>query len=207
MRACPVPEQSMTMAAGTRGAADMTATERPAGSRPAGRLARRLHGVGLSVAWVAGVSAAGAVVSMRTAYPRTPQAAPAEGWPPATPVPEGRLAVAVVLGASGSVITDALGPYEVFARSPNLLRLHGARPAARPRCCRVGWPWCRTTRLDDVDAGVAPEPDVVVVPAVAAPNGKKEAAAARVDHPPGRPGSAPPGRVQRLPAARGHGPA
>jgi hypothetical protein len=29
--------------------------------------------------------------------------------------------------------------------------------------------------LADVDAGVAPEPDVVVVPAVAAPNGKKEA--------------------------------
>jgi putative intracellular protease/amidase len=29
--------------------------------------------------------------------------------------------------------------------------------------------------LDDVDAGLAPEPDVVVVPAVAAPKGKKEA--------------------------------
>ena len=29
--------------------------------------------------------------------------------------------------------------------------------------------------LEDVDAGLAPEPDVVVVPAVAAPNGKKEA--------------------------------
>src|SRR4029450_5204863 len=29
--------------------------------------------------------------------------------------------------------------------------------------------------LADVDAGLAPEPDVVVVPAVAAPNGKKEA--------------------------------
>jgi transcriptional regulator GlxA family with amidase domain len=28
---------------------------------------------------------------------------------------------------------------------------------------------------EDVDAGLAPEPDVVVVPAVAAPNGKKEA--------------------------------
>ena len=29
--------------------------------------------------------------------------------------------------------------------------------------------------LEDVDAGLAPEPDVVVVPAVAAPNGKTEA--------------------------------
>jgi hypothetical protein len=35
-------------------------------------------------------------------------------------VPRGRLAVAVVLGASGSVITDALGPYEVFARCGEL---------------------------------------------------------------------------------------
>jgi hypothetical protein len=75
------------------------------------RLARGLRGVGLSAAWLAGVGAAGAVVSMRKAYPRTPQAAPAQGWPPARPVPEGRLAVAVVLGASGSVITDAFGPY------------------------------------------------------------------------------------------------
>src|SRR5215211_123187 len=89
------------------------------------RLARGLGGVGLSAAWLAGVGAAGAVVSMREAYPRAPQAAPAEDWPPARPVPEGRLAVAVVLGASGSVITDALGPYEVFARSPTVLRVHG----------------------------------------------------------------------------------
>ena len=109
------------------------------------RLARRLRGVGLSAAWLAGVGTAGAAVSMRTAYPRVPQAAPAEGWPPARPVPEGRLAVAVVLGASGSVITDALGPYEVFARSPGSSCTR-CRPAARPRCCRVGWPWCPTTR-------------------------------------------------------------
>src|SRR5688500_5313109 len=82
------------------------------------RLARGLGGVGLSVAWLAGVGTAGAVVSMRKAYPPAPHAAPGQSWPPVTPVPEGRLAVAVVLGASGSVITDALGPYEVFARSP-----------------------------------------------------------------------------------------
>jgi transcriptional regulator GlxA family with amidase domain len=73
------------------------------------RLARGLRGVGLPAAWVAGVGAAGAAVSLRKAYPRAPQAVLAEGWP------------------------------------------------------------------QDVDAGLAPEPDVVVVPAVAAPNGTKEA--------------------------------
>ena len=138
------------------------------------RLARRLHGVGLSVAWVAGVGTAGAVVSMRKAYPRAPQAAPAQGWPPATPVPEGRLAVAVVLGASGSVITDALGPYEVFARSPTFFvyTVSASRPTAM---LSGGLAVVPDYSLEDVDAGLAPEPDVVVVPAVAAPNGKKEA--------------------------------
>src|SRR5918995_2211133 len=138
------------------------------------RLARGLRGVGLSAAWLAGVGAAGADVSMRTAYPRTPQAAPAEGWPPARPVPEGRLAVALVLGASGSVITDALGPYEVLARSPSFFvyTVSASRPTAM---CSGGLAVVPDYWLDDVDAGLAPEPDVVVVPAVAAPNGKKEA--------------------------------
>jgi hypothetical protein len=92
-----------------------------------------------------GVGAAGAVVSMREAYPRAPQAAPAEGWLPATPVPEGRLAVAVVLGASGSVITDALGPYEGFARSPTFFvyTVSASHPTAMPS---GGLAVCPTTR-------------------------------------------------------------
>jgi putative intracellular protease/amidase len=138
------------------------------------RLARGLRGVGLSAAWVAGVGAAGAVVAMREAYPRPPQAAPAEGWPPAKPVPEGRLAVAVVLGASGSVITDALGPYEVFARSQEFFvyTVSASRPTAM---LSGGLAVVPDYSLEDLDAGLAPEPEVVVVPAVAAPNGKKEA--------------------------------
>jgi putative intracellular protease/amidase len=111
---------------------------------------------------------------MREAYPQAPQAAPAEGWPPARPVPEGRLAVAVVLGASGSVITDALGPYEVFARSPKFFvyTVSASRPTAM---LSGGLAVVPDYSLEDVDAGVAPEPDVVVVPAVAGPNGNKEA--------------------------------
>jgi hypothetical protein len=83
----------------------MTATK-VTGRGPArpGRLARSLRGAGLSGAAVAGAGAAGALVSLRAAYPRPPRAAPPEGWPPA-PMPQGRLTVAVVLGASGSVIT------------------------------------------------------------------------------------------------------
>jgi putative intracellular protease/amidase len=143
-------------------------------TQPVRRLALGLRGVGLSAAWLAGVGAAGAVVSMRDAYPRAPQAAPGEGWPPARPVPEGRLAVAVVLGASGSVITDALGPYEVFARSPafSVYTVSASGPTAM---LSGGLAVVPDHSLEDVDAGLAPEPDVVVVPAVAAPNGRKEA--------------------------------
>src|SRR5215211_8724136 len=138
------------------------------------RLARRLRGVGLSAAWLAGVGTAGAMVSMQTAYPRAPQATPGQSRPPARPVPEGRLAVAVVLGASGSVITDALGPYEVFARSSRFFvyTVSASRPTAM---LSGGLAVVPDYSLAEVDAGTAPEPDVVVVPAVAGPNGKKEA--------------------------------
>jgi hypothetical protein len=126
------------------------------------------------VAWVAGVGATGAVVSMRKAHPPAPHAAPAGGWPPATPVPEGRLVVAVVLGSSGSVITDALGPYEVFARSPEFFvyTVSASRPTAM---LSGGLAVIPDYSLAEVDAGLAPEPDLVVVPAVAAPNGKNQA--------------------------------
>jgi hypothetical protein len=77
---------------------------------PTAHLARGLRGIGLSGVTVAGATAAGVLTSMRTAYPRPPNLAPAEGRPAARAVPEDRLSVAVVLGASGSVITDALGP-------------------------------------------------------------------------------------------------
>ena len=151
----------------------MTTTE-VTGRGPAlpGRLARSLRGAGLSGAALAGAGAAGALVSLRAAYPRPPRAAPAEGWPPPGPVPQGRLTVAVVLGASGSVITDALGPYEVFARSPELfVYTVSAVPAAM---LSGGLAVVPDYSLGDVDAGTAPGPDVVVIPAVLSPAGSKE---------------------------------
>src|SRR5436190_8575885 len=151
----------------------MTATTvRGRGSARPGRLARSLRGAGLSGAAVAGAGAAGALVSLRAAYPRPPRAAPPEGWPPPKPVPQGRLNVAVVLGASGSVITDALGPYEAFARSPGFfVYTVSAGPAA---VLSGGLAVVADYSLRGVAAGTAPEPDVVVVPAVVSPAGSKE---------------------------------
>jgi len=142
------------------------------GSARPGRLVRSLRGAGLSGAVVAGAGAAGALVSVRAAYPRPPRAVPPAGWPPPGPVPRGRLAVAVVLGASGSVITDALGPYEVFARCPGFfVYTVSAGPAA---VLSGGLVVAADYSLGDVDAGTVPEPDVVVIPAVLWPAGRKE---------------------------------
>src|SRR5216117_4007285 len=151
----------------------MTATEVTSRvpTRP-GRLARSLRGAALAGAALAGAGAAGAFVSVRAAYPRPPRAALAEGWPPPRPVPRGRLAVAVVLGDSGSVITDALGPYEVFARSPEFfVYTVSGRPAAM---LSGGLAVAPDYSLGDVDAGTAPEPAVIVIPAVVSPAGRKE---------------------------------
>ncbi len=133
----------------------MTATEVTGQGRALpGSLARSLRRAGLPGVCVAGAGAAGALVSVRAAYPRPPRAAPREGWPPPRPVPQGRLPVAVVLGASGSVITDALGPYEVFARSPGfVVYTVSARPAAMLSGALAVVP---DYSLGDVDAGTAP---------------------------------------------------
>src|SRR2546423_10000589 len=98
-----------------------------------GRLGRSLREAGLSGAALAGAGAAGALVSLRAAYPRPPRAAPPEGWPAPRPVPQGRLTVAVVLGASGSGLTPAPRPDEGLARSPRFFVYTGStRPAAVP---------------------------------------------------------------------------
>ena len=170
------------------------------------RFARGLRGVGLSGVMVAGAAAAGMLSTSigRPTLVHPPSPRPRAGR--RRPVPEGRLAVAVVLGASGSVITDALGPYEVFARSPRFFvyAVSASQPTAM---LSGGLAMVPDYSLDDVDAGVAPEPDVVVVPAVTAPNGKREAPLREWLSPPGRPGSPPAGSVQRRPAAGSHGPA
>src|SRR5438093_255936 len=85
---------------------------------------------------------------------------------------QARLPAAVVLGASGSVITDALGPYEVFARSPEFfVYTVSARPTAMLSGALAVVP---DYSLSDVDAGTAPEPAVIVIPAVVSPAGRKE---------------------------------
>ena len=80
------------------------------------------------------------------------------------PAPAGRIVVAVVLGPGGSVGTDALGPYEVFARSPAFF-VYTVSPGRAASVLSGGLALVPEHSLEDVDAGPVPEPDVVVVPA------------------------------------------
>jgi putative intracellular protease/amidase len=89
------------------------------------------------------------------------QSAP-DGPPPPIPppVPAGRTVVAVVVSTEGSVVSDVLAPYEVFARSPTFFVY---TVAAR----RVPAPLSGGLHLlPDHDLATAPAPDVVVVPAM-----------------------------------------
>jgi putative intracellular protease/amidase len=132
------------------------------------RVGRAVRGAGVAGASLAGVAAAGAFVSRRETYPHPRQDAPAQRKPAAAPAPAGRVVVAVALGARGSVGTDALAPYEVFARSPAFL-VYTVSAGRAVSVLSGGLVLVPEHSLEDVDAGAAPEPDVVVVPAVAGP--------------------------------------
>ena len=137
------------------------ARRRPTGLR---RLGRALRGPGLSGVSLAGAAAAGAFASRRQTYPRPRQDAAAQRRPAAAAAaPADRIVVAVVLGARGSVGTDALAPYGVFSRSPAFLVytasagraavvLSGGlvlapdHPSAHLRLAGRPWPW-RPTAL------------------------------------------------------------
>ncbi|MBG0824568.1 DJ-1/PfpI family protein [Planomonospora sp. ID91781] len=138
------------------------------------RAPRVLLGTGLAAALLAGACAAGVAVTMRESFPSAPGVVPAAGWPPAAPVPEGRTVVAVVLGATGSVVGDALAPYEVFARSERF-SVYTVAARREPVALSGGLRALPDRTFAEVDARTVAEPDVVVVPAVAEPRGEREA--------------------------------
>lgn len=85
----------------------------------------------------------------------------------------GPIKVAVVLGASGTVVSDALAPYEVFASSPRFsVYTVAAHPGPAPT--QGGPTIVPTYTFADTASGQAPRPDVVVVPAVETPDGPQE---------------------------------
>ena len=86
------------------------------------RRALRLASSGaLAVLTLAGLAAAGVRVTLSQA--NTPAPSDLFGHlPPNRPTPGGPLVVAVALGTSGTIASDALAPYEVFSTSPKFSR-------------------------------------------------------------------------------------
>jgi putative intracellular protease/amidase len=136
------------------------------------RLARVLLASVLSLLTFAGVSAGGVTTSMPHANP--PTAAPPHGWPAAAPIPSERIRVAVVVGASGSEISDVLAPYEVFASSPAFF-VYTVSAVRAPASLFGGPSLLPDHTLAEAEFSAALAPDVVVVPAVGDPTGSLEA--------------------------------
>ncbi|BFU45086.1 hypothetical protein KRMM14A1004_33230 [Krasilnikovia sp. MM14-A1004] len=138
------------------------------------RIAVVVLGLALSAALVGAVAAAGLAVTMGESFPRSAVAAPPQGWPVPRAAPAGATVVAVVTGATGSVVSDVLLPYETFARSSRFF-VYTVAARRAPTPLSGGLRLLPEHTFADVDAGTAPAPDVVVVPAVVDPAGGEEA--------------------------------
>lgn len=140
-------------------------------------LAPALYGLGALLAAavvLAGIALAGVRVTSHQNQLPVGQLDPASA-PETPPVRPGTLRVAVVLGASGTVATDAMGPYDVFARSPRFSVYTVA--ATRDPVDVDGAPRVLPAHtFDEVDHDPILTPDVVVIPAMGDPEGDSEEA-------------------------------
>lgn len=130
--------------------------------------------VGLSILAAVALAFAGAQVADAESHVRPP-AHELKGSPPNQPSSSGAIVVAVVLGASGTVGSDVLAPYEVFASSPEF-SVYTVAAQGAPAAIDGGPAIVPTYTFEDIRRGAARQPDVVVVPAVGAPEGPAEAA-------------------------------
>jgi hypothetical protein len=129
------------------------------------------------------------------------------------PSSNGPIVVAVVLGQSGTDAADALAPYEVFARSSQF-SVYTVASTSEPVPLNGGLNVLPAYTFDDSADGTAPEPDLLVVPAVNDPAGDNDGTSgwtprhiALVPHQPAReiePGSHMGDRSALRPGSRNH---
>jgi putative intracellular protease/amidase len=133
--------------------------------RRVGRLAGVLV---LTAGTFAAICLFGVSASMAQSFPRGSATHDPREWPAPPAAPAGRLKVAVAVGTTGSVVADALLPYEVFARSDRFFVYTVSawrEPVPLSGGLRV---------VPDYTFDTAPAPDVVVIPAVVDPAGADE---------------------------------
>lgn len=133
----------------------------------------------LAFATLAVLAAAGARVTLTAAdAPATTHRDTSTGTSrpaPAVRTPStDRFVVAVALGATGTVGSDALAPYEVFASSPRFT-VYTVAATPGPVPTQGGPDIVPAYTFADTASGRTPRPDVVVVPAVNQPNSPQEA--------------------------------
>jgi putative intracellular protease/amidase len=149
------------------------------------RLVRILLGVVLGLAIPAAVLGAGFAVTMArdftvpagtavSAHVATPELTGPGVSAHSAPGDPGRIPVAVLLGANGSVATDVLGPYDVLADSARF-DVYTVSVHADPVALSGGLAAVPDYTADDVRNGQAPPPRIVIVPAFTDPDGQDEA--------------------------------
>ena len=128
--------------------------------------------IGLAAATLGGLAFAGyRVTTSQNKLPYSTDALPSAAAPDG-PTP-GALVVAVVLGSSATVATDAMGPYEVFARSSHF-SVYTVSDQRGPADVEGAPAILPDYTFAEVNARADLKPDVVVVPAVADPTGAAE---------------------------------
>jgi putative intracellular protease/amidase len=140
----------------------------------------------LAIAVLAGFVLAGAVVTSRNLHQSAPATSTgtspvsvryAERGHSATPAAtrkDRRLVVAFVAGANGTIASDLLAPYDIFASSP-AFTAYVAADVATAVPLEGGPALVPTYTFADVDADPALRPDLVVVPGLSKPEGAAEA--------------------------------
>lgn len=137
------------------------------------RIARTGATLAVTLTAIVGVGLFGISRTNAQAYERPHPTGP---QPSSTAYGSGKLTVAVVLGASGTIGTDAMGPYEVFASSPEFT-VYTVAARREPVPVR-GAPWIVPAHtFADAADGSTPAPDVVVIPAFEHPDSPDEAPA------------------------------
>ena len=155
---------------------------------PHGRVRRLLLASGtilLTLATFAGVVVAGVVVTGRSLHQRVPTtsvhasrtayAEPASRSGHVSPQNGRRLVVAFVAGKAGTIASDLLAPYDIFASSP-AFTTYVVAAGAGPVPLEGGPALVPTYTFTGVDADPALTPDLVVVPGLTKPSGSTEAA-------------------------------
>ncbi|MEO8093601.1 MAG: DJ-1/PfpI family protein [Pseudolysinimonas sp.] len=133
------------------------------------KIARRIGGIALAIALVVVTFVAIAIVGLSQSgaqadSPNSPVAAPETSRAPV----DGQFVVAVVLGQSGSDTADVFAPYDVLASSPDFF-VYTVASKLDPAPVDGGMSLIPAHTFAEVASGVAPQPDLVVVPAVNGP--------------------------------------